>query len=279
MDFADVAGYFDEDPVRDGYTDELLFYCHTTPHDDHTSSGATARRRTMTTEDGTSAPARGVVSVYGSAWLVSNSHPDGFQGELVRRSYGLKQSTGVMACMSPADACTGSAFVTTFHAHREYFRDNQNARTESEWDVMWNIFVAGSEQLRKGYFLRQGSTLYRIRAHYPTVEGLQIAEADQLDTDALQDVTFTSNGTLDLVTDTYPTISIVAAVIQTDVTKFYRFRTAAESNHMPGDRAVFVPKSMLTPHVGGEFTMLEEIWRIVSVVPEHDCWVLHVRLA
>jgi len=278
MDFADVASFFDDDPVYDSYTGALLFYCHTTPHDDSTSSGATSRRRTMTTVDTTVAPARRAVQVYGDHWLASNSHPDAFRGENVRRSYSLKRSTGLMSKLTPAQACL-SGVGTSFHAHKEYFRDNANARTESEWDVMWNIFHAPAEGVAKGSFLRQGSTIYRVRSVYETIEELAVAETDQLDADALQTASFLSLGGIDLVTDEPSTTSITTTVVQTDVLKFYEFRTLAEGAHQPGDRTVFVAKAAVTPKVNSTFTLLGATWRVITVVDEIDSWALLARLA
>lgn len=278
MDFADVASFFDDDPVYDSYTGALLFYCHTTPHDDSTSSGATSRRRTMTTEDSTVAPVRRAVHLYEDHWLVSNSHPDAFRGENVRRSYSLKRSTGLMAKLTPGQACLSAAGVS-FHAHKEYFRDSANARTESDWDVMWNIFHAPAEDLSKGHFLRQGSTLYRVRNAYGTVEDLAIAETDQLDPDALQSATFTSLGGIDLVTDEPIASSTTTTAMQTDVAKFYEFRTLAEGTYQPGDRTVFVAKSAVTPKVNSTFTMLGSTWRAITVVDEQDAWAMLARLA
>lgn len=278
MDFADVASFFDDDPVYDGYTNALLFRCHTTPHDDQTSSGATARRRTMTTENATTPPARGVVKVYESYWLVSDSNPDSFRGELVRRSYSLKKSTGLMDLLTPGQA-TLSAAGTAIHTQKEYYRDQANARTESDWDVMWNIFAALAEPIVKGSFFRQAGVLYRVRNTYPSVDMFRIAETDQLDDDALQSALFTTAGVLNLRTDTLDTTSQAATVIQTDTQKFYEFRTQGESTQQPGDRTVFVAKSVITPKVGGEFTMLGAQWRILAVVSEQDSWALHARLA
>jgi len=277
MDIADADSFFDDDPVYDAYTGELLFHCHTTPHDDHTSSGATARRRTMTTINGTVAPARRVVTVYGDAWLVGNSNPDGFQGDLIRRSYGLKKSTGLMAAMSPAMACLGG-IGTELHAHKEYYRDNQDMRTSADWDTMWNIFCAPGEPVMKGAFLRQGGVLYRVRNVYPSIEELLVAEADQLDDDAFQGATFTST-TLDEATDTETASSIATTVIQMDLARCYEFRTLAEADVRPGDRAVFVAKSTLQPPVGAALTMLGARWRVLAVVSSGDAWNLHVRLA
>ena len=278
MDFADVASFFDEDPVYDAYTGQLLFYCHTTPHDDQTSSGATARRRTMTTPDNTYAPPRGVVTLYGSAWLVSDSNPDAFQGVNVRRSYSLKKSTGAMALLTPGQAAAGAAGVS-FHAQKEYFRDQADARTQSEWDTMWNVFCALAEPVTKGAFMRQDGVLLRIRNTYTSIDRFRISEADQFDDDAVQSVVFTSAGVPNLRTGMLDSTSLPASVIQTDVQKFYEFRTEGESAQKPGDRTIFVSKATLTPKVGAVISMLGEKWRVLAVVSELDSWALHARRA
>jgi len=278
MDILDADSFFDDDPVLDGYTGALLFHGHTSAHDDHTSSGATARRRTLSSVPDTVPPARAVVALYGDVWLITDSNLDSFEGVPIRRSYGLKKSTGLMTALSPAHACLGQP-GTDFHAHREYFRDNQDAKSSSDWDTMWNIFCPPGEPVAKGSFLRQGGTLYRVRNCYTTVEGLRVAEADQLDADALQSVTFLG-GVLDLVADAITAAGTTTTVLQTDMQKFYALRTQAEGADVrAGDRAVFVAKSALMPVVGTEFTMLGQRWRTNAVISEQDAWVLQARLA
>lgn len=276
MDFDDAAGFFNNDQALDGYTSAPLFYCHTTSHDDQTSSGATARRRTMTTAVDATAPARGVVLLYGSRWLVSDSNVDSRFGSAVRRSFSLKKSTGAMALLTPGEA-TLVAAGTEFYAQKEYFRDQANARTEAEWDTMWNVFCPANEAVVKGSFLRQGSVLLRARNAYPTIDGFRIAEADEFDAAALQSVEFTSAGVPNLRTGLLDVTSQAVTVIQTDIQKFYDFRTEGESQQKPGDRTLFVAKSVITPKVGATLAMLGENWRVLAVVSEHDAWALHAR--
>lgn len=277
MDLSGIASYFDEDEVRDAYSDALLFLGHTTAHDDHTSSGATARRRTLSAAPEAVAPTRRVVSLYGEFWLVGNSNVDSFQGAPVRRSFGLKKSTGVVDLLTAGEACQGAA-GTSFHAHKEYYRDIPDQQSSSDWDTMWNVFCPLAEPVTKGVFLREaGGRLMRVRNVYPSVDEFLVAEADQLDTDALQTVTFTREGELDLVTDSVPSASISASVIQMDVQKHYVFRTQAEAGTKPGDRAVFVAKAALTPQPGDTFSMQGADWRVVTLDDEGDAWAVLSR--
>lgn len=277
MKLANASRHFNNDFVYDGYTNSFLFQAHTSAHDDHTSSGATARRRTMRTVPGTTPPARRVVKLGLDYWLVGNSNDDTFNSQTIRRSYGLKKSTGLMSALSPAAACLGNT-GTPFHAQIEYYRDLSNPLTESELDTMFNIYCPFQEPITKGTFLRQNNLLYRVRNIYDTVDEYQIAETDGLDADALQTAHFTSNGEVSLVDDLRPMVSITTGVIQTDDLKFYRFRDAAEADRKPGDLAVFVPASALAVQVGAEFDMLGQTWQVRSVQPELDAWALHVRL-
>ncbi len=278
MNLRDVARYYDKDPVYDGYSGALLFMGHTKSHDDHASSGATSRRRTLVTIPGTSVPARGVVTLYGDRWLMSTSNVDTYQGSNIRRSYDLKKSTGLLTLYTPGAACLSTP-STTFYAHKEYFRDVSNPRSESDMDLMWNIFCPLSDAVVKGSFLEDAFGLMRVRNIYRTVSGLAVAETDQFDAGARLAATFTSNGVHDMVTDTMTTISTATTVIQTDISKFYEFSTQDDAEVDPGDLAVFVAKTALTPKVGATFTMAGKPWRAVKVMEDLDAWVLQARLA
>jgi hypothetical protein len=278
MDFADAARYFFDDPVYDSYSGAYLYSSHTSPHDDHTSSGSTARRRTMTTIVNTTPPARYVVQVLGADWIVGNSNLDGFQGIPVRRSYGLKKSTGLLRLLTPAAACLNSS-GTAFHAHKEYYKDLTNTLTDAEIDVQWNIFCPRNESVAKGSFFFDGASFFRVRSVYFSVDEYIVAETDQLDADASQAAVFTTTGALDILTDTTATSSVATTVVQTDVPKYFKFRTVAEADRKPGDRTVFVAKSVVTPAVGTTLTMLGATWRVLAVVSEGDAWALHCRLA
>jgi hypothetical protein len=117
----------------------------------------------------------------------------------------------------------------------------------------------------------------RVRNCYASIDEFWVAEADQLADDAVQSVTFAGTGTLDLVTDQVVGGSVTTTAIQTDTSKFYRFRTQAESGLQAGDRAVFVAKSAVTPPQGTTFTMQGATWRAALVVDELDAWAILAR--
>lgn len=278
MEFTAVAGYFSKDKIFDAYTGQLLFKAHTLPHDDHTSSGATSRRRTMVTEVEAAAPQRRVIRWYDTFWIVGGNNTDAFRGEQVRRSFDLKKSTGVMTVLSPAAAALTLSGLS-FHAHKEYYKDMTDATTSNDYDVMWNVFCPLSEPVRKGQFLRQGNLIFRVRNVYDTADEYRVAEADQFDFDAMTTAIFITVGERDLVTEQAEEEAITTTVLQTDIQKFYVFRTEAEAVNKPGDKLVIVAKSAVTPVVSMEFVMLGQRWRVVTVVSEDDAWAIRARLA
>ncbi len=278
MRLINAAKYFDKDKVYDAYTAAFLFNGQTSSYDEHSSTGATARRRVMSTKAGTTAPGRNAVTINTETWIVGDNNLDGFKGSIIRKNYALKKTTGLLRLLTPAEACLNSA-GTSFHAHKEYFKDMVNVLSDSEYDVMWNIFCPLNEAVLRGSFFIEGSKILRVRNAYKVQEGFTIAESDEFDTDAAQSVTFTSTAPRDTVTDIAPVTNITTTAIQTDSQKFYRFSTEAEDKLAPGDRTVFVAKSAVTPRVSSTFTMLGKKWQARAVVSEIDSWAIHARMA
>lgn len=276
MEFADAVTFFHTDPVYDAYTGALLFYGQTVPRVIN-SPGATSRQRTLETAPGTTLPARRAVRWYGSAWIVGNSTLDSYDGDVVKTNFDMKLASDTMTYLTPGQATLGQA-GTAFYAHKEYNGDRTDPVSSSDYDTMWAVYCATSEPLSKGTFLNMGGTLLRVRNTYVTHEDFRLVEADQFDDDTLQTAVF-NTGSFSLRNDSFAEGNSPVQVIQTDVPKFYEWRTAAESGMQAGDRTVFVAQSSLTPKPGMTFTMLGRGWRALSVVPDHDAWAIHARPA
>lgn len=272
-----AARYFDRDSVYDAYTNVYLFKAQMLSPAEHVS-GDTFKRHTLTTKDGITMPARNAVRIVDGVWLTANNNADTHDNEVIRRNFALKKSTGLLQLMTPAEACTNTGGLA-IHAHKEFYRDTVNIPTEADYATFWNIYCPQNENVLRGSFFRQGTTVFRVRNVYPTPEGFNVAESDQFYPDAIQAATFITTGKPDLVSDKRTAASVAASVIQTDVYKFYRFTTADEDKQKAGDRTVFVPKATVTPVIGGKLAMLGKTWQIMTIASEFDSWALHVRLS
>lgn len=275
MRLHNVARYFDNETVKDGYSGAVLFKAQVRNVNDSSSTGATLRRRTMSLAANLSVPTRRCIALGSQKWIAGLPLIDTFQGKDIRKTYNLKSATNLLKILTPGQVCANEV-GTDAYGHEEYFKDTMNAQADSELDTFWNVFLAPNEPCSQGKFLRVGSRLLRARQTYRSPEDLLVAQSDELDSDWSQVATFTELGTYNPITETYNGVPVVVNTIQVDVTKFYRWRLLAESEVQPGDRAVFAPLTV-TPLAGRNLTMLGRTWVIRSVQPESDAWALHVR--
>lgn len=277
MRFARIATFFDMEPVLDGYTGEYLFKCQFSSFDDHQSSGATARRRTLTLDPNIVMPDRKVIEIFDGKWVVGNHYVDGFQGEAIRTNYNLKSSSGLFSILTPAEACLSANGVTAY-AHMTYFRDVPDTVTTSEYYPFWNVFFPDVEVTAvRANFVRLGSTLYRIRSNYISEDGYQLAQCDELAAGSVVAVSITNNGAYNVVTETYPTVSINTFGIHIEMTKFYVLKEQIQEYEKPGDMTLFLPASAVTPTAAMRLTIVGKPWKVLTFTPVQDAWALTVR--
>lgn len=278
MKLKNVAKMFNKSPTYDAYTGDLVFKCQLVG-DSRGSSAMAHSDRSMNVAPGTVIPTRRAIQISGLNYVVGQVAIDEYKGQAIRDNYHLEESKGLMYLLTPGEACL-AATGTAFHANREFQHDLTNAGTDSEYDTFFNVLHAPSESVIPGSFFRDTSSrLYRARTDYTDQSGFQVAESDQFDTDARQAIHFSANGALDIVTGAIAGVSVDTYCVQTDLMKFYRFRTEAEGGQKPGDLVVFVAASAITPVVGALFTMNALNYRVVTVVAELDAWALRARLA
>lgn len=277
MDLHDVASFFDNDPVYDGYTGAFLFNVQAASFNDSTSDGATNRRRIFSMAPDVVIPTRRVLSLYGDRWLVGVGTPDGFGGSVIRQQFNAKRATDLVAVLTPAQALA-AAVGTSAYVQKMYFKDVVNSITDSEYDAQWNVFISPTETAAKGTFLRDGSgRLYRVRNDYLPTEGLRVLQSDELDTDALQACVF-DTGTKNPITEVVTAGTTALTCIQVDISKMYRFRHLSDGQIQPGDVALFIPTS-LTLKQGMRFTMAGARWQVMHFQAEIDAQVAQVRRA
>ena len=277
MRLHNAAIFFDRETVLDGYTGATLFKAQVKNFNDASSTGATLRRRVLSTSPASVMPARGCVRLGDLHWIAGVSLADSFQGRDIRHTYNLRIGSSLFDILTPGRACSGVVSVPPAYGYEEFFKDNQDNLTGSAYDTFWNIFFSPSEPIVVGSFLRVGSRMLRVRQTYVNAEDLRVAESDELDADWSQTVVFTDLSTYNPVTDTYTGTTISVQGVQLDSFKLYKWRVESEAQKKPGDRTVIVPLT-ITPVVGATFTMVGRSWRVISAQPELDAWALHSRL-
>jgi len=275
MRLEDAATYFDTCPVVDGYTLAPLWDCQFSSFNDTNAVGSTSTRRTLSIAPGLALPARRVVKIFDDRWIIGDGNPDEWQGGQIRQGFNMRKATDLTAILTPAQACLGSA-GTPAYSQKLYFKDMVNASTDEVYDVFWNVFFAPDEPLTKGGFLRNGTTLYRIRGLYLPHGDLRIAQADELDV-VPATATF-ATGAIDEVTEARAAGTTSASVILLDFNKAYDYQTEADPKAQAGDMAMLVAVSALAaPTVNDRVTLGSRTWLVLNTVQQQDAWLLHVR--
>lgn len=273
----DAARRFSDTLALDAYTDEELFEVAFTSYDDHASSGATARRRVLQLTETDVPPERSCIKLYGEIWIVGTGSPDSFGGSIIRVSYGMKKATDLAKLGSPAQTITGVG-QTQAYVQKLYFKDTFDTVTESDSNVAWNVFLSPHEVIESGMIVATSDLLLRVRKTYLPVEGLRVAECDEMEANSAQTAIFSENGGYDSTTDSYTVINTSVPALIVDYNKLYKLHSAADAPYVPGDLAVLVAKTALTPKVGSYFSMLGTKWRVLTVQTELDSWLMHVRV-
>lgn len=271
-----AARFFDDTPVYDGYTGEYLWPCQFSSFNDANAVGSTSTRRILSIAPGLQLPARRVIKIFDDVWLVGDGNPDSWKGEPIRQSFNMKKSNVSVEICTPAQACLGTA-GTQAYAQKIYFKDTINSLNNADYDPFWNFFLAPTEPVAKGAFLRAGSQLYRVRSDYVPLEDLRIAQSDSVDAGPVSAV-FTT-GAYNPVTDSFAATTVTAPVILLDFTKLYAYQSKASERVASGDMNALVAKASLTPVVGKSLSLSSVDWKILSVESEQDAWLLHLRKA
>jgi len=275
MRLKDAAKRFNDAQAYDAYTSDPLFKCQFTSFDDHSADGATARRRVLNIPENLTIPTRRCIRLYDQAWLVGVGSPDSFAGSAIRVQYGMKKATDLALLATPAGVLTSTGMRAYVQKH--YYRDNMDTKTESDNQIAWNVFVAPVETVITGMFI-VADVLLRVRNTYLPVEGLRVAQCDDLGPVSIVAATFTENGTYNPLTDTWGTVNIATTVILVDYARLYQLASKADPTYEPGDVSVLVRQAAVTPAVGARFTMNGKTWRVLSVQSELDSWLLHARI-
>lgn len=277
MRLKDAARRYNDALAKDAYTGDQLFRCAFTSFDDHAASGATARRRVLSVPESTQIPVRSAIDLYGEIWLVGSGSADSFGGSVIRDSYGMRRASDLARIGTPgqAIAAAGQTFV---YIQKQFFKDTFDTVTESDSSVAWSVFVSPLESVPSGSIIVTSDMRLRVRKSYLPIEGLRLAECDELEPDTAQTAVFVTNGVYNPVTDTYTSVTVSALVFVVDYNKLYQLHTASDAPYVAGDKAVLVAKAAITPVVGAQFTMLGITWRVLTVQSELDCWLLHARV-
>jgi hypothetical protein len=277
MRLADVARRFEKTNVYDGYTGQLLpFKAQTSSFDDHSSIGATSRRRVVSVSTSTGMPTRNVITLFGDTWIVGDKNIDGYIGTEIRAGYNIRKSTGLYEILTPGQAALATVGISA-HAYLNIDKDIQDSLNTADVTTYWRAFFAHTEMLYSGSIFRLGTTYYRVRTSYETPDKFTLAESDNLDNCRVA-VNFISTG-YDLITDTSSIATIATYGLLFNYVQGYTKNNPGLVKQEAGDKLLIVAKSTVTPELGQKVTAGSTAYTVKGIADELDSWLLHVRPA
>lgn len=265
--------------MYDAYSGALLFKIQTSTFLESSAEGSTAARRVISVAPDLNVPAHSCILALDQIWITGASNPDEWQGSVIRKAYWTRLATDNLKLLTPAEAATNAAGVPLFGS-KKFLRESLNGATNSELDPVWEISVSTSVNVERGYFLKSGNTLYRVRMDYNDLDGFKTCQSDEVD-EPVTAVSFTTSEVYDPIKDAYvPQVTDVTA-ITLDYAKAYTKTSATNIKPEQGDLCMVVAKGSFTPKVGQEISIstgsFEGLWRVLALLSELDSWKLHIR--
>ncbi len=271
-EFIDVASHFDDTYIYDGYTNAQLYKGQFGTFDEAARDGTTSKRRTLSLRPNLVIPTRRLVSVIGNQWVVGDGTPDSFDDTVVRTTYWLKRVTDIAQVLTPAQVCADATGVD-LGIHKVYFRDTISA-TNSDYDAFFHVFCNLAEIPPKGSYIRTGSDYLRVRNSHRDINGMALAECDELDSPTRVSITVPNSGVYDPVTDTYPGGSSTIQGLLFDRYKGFNYQTQADPLNMPGDKTLILATNK---PVGQTLVIASVTWQVIAKQAELDGWSVQIR--
>jgi hypothetical protein len=280
MDLSVAAGFFDDQPVYDAYTGDLLYNGQPDLHDLSERDAATGWRRTMSSIDLVEST-RGAVRLEEEVFLTGRVVKDFLQGSVVRK----------YVMLHPADSLVTYGFAENFLTHvitpvsayaaTSWLKDRKFELQGSELYPEYVTFLhpVESPDYSMVILLATGDYL-RVQSVSQQTGGLLSVTSFSMGADALQTIAYVAAGAYDVAADSSSASAPVSVPAFIEFFRAsYHFVNNAAAKYERADMAVTVSKtSVVLPKTGDTLTDRGVTYRVLEVQDDaHGSWMLHVR--
>lgn len=280
MDMANLASYFDNDALRDGYDDTYLFDAQFASYDGTSIQTGFVRRRTLSAAMACVPPSHSVVKSYGDRWVLGAWVVDGFHGEPIRKTTSAKLVTDYFAVLTPGQAASRTAATKNLYANVDHLKDTVNSPTDSDYDAQFEVHMSAQAGVVRGAILKSAQKYLLVREGFVDADGFLKLVADSIGDnlsgswEGNPEVAVATSGAWDPVTETAGVGQSTTGLLL-DFYKLYDYVTNADEYQRKGDRTLLLANSV-TVAPGDTLTISGRPWKIVTKQPLLDAWQLHV---
>jgi len=280
VDFSDVAAFFDDSGVLDGYTGDSLFSGQMDLYGGAVRDSLTGFRRSVSA-DLIIESTRGVVSIEDRLFLAGRIISDYFQGGLIRQHLILHPCDGLFEAAPAANFLNSGSLDDFYGAEALLKEDNERAESSQLFNVV-NIYSSTTEGVPRDYLLKSSSGIYfRVQNVERTTGGFQALVCSELGSGVLQPaVSYAALGAYDTATDSSSMSDpiLIPGFLERYQTN-YRYLSGDAAGFESGDKVLTVSTSdVAAPQTGDEATIASVLYQVLGFQEDElGSWELHTR--
>lgn len=284
MDLSVAASMFDDQPVYDKYTDELLFTGQPLNYDGSVRDSVASWRQSISAAAVT-APSRGVIALGRDTFITGRVIQDFFQGDVIRENVILHPCDDTYTKGAAVNFLTVPVPVeiVPFYGGVTWRKSSSDEKESPEFHNVCDIYFSDTESYPSPdeLILAGNGILYRVRSIENREGGFIVAVCSELGTNSVVDASYVSKGAYNSATDSVlGGIPVdIKAIVELAKTNF-KFVVAATAKYEPGDRIVTVRAvDVISPRPEDSVTASGVTYRVISVHLDEagSCWELHCR--
>ena len=284
MDISVAASMFDDQPVYDGYTNDLLFMGQPLNYDGSVRDSVASWRESLSAVK-IELPDRGVVLLGSSTFLTGRVLQDFFQGDVVRENVILHPCDGSYSAGSSADFLTDPLplSVVPFFGGVTWRKSSSDEKDSPEYHNICDIYFSTTENRPEpdNLILADNGIMYRVRSVEDREGGFLVAVCSELGFNTVVGMTYSAKGAYDSVTDSLApgTPVVMKGILELTKTNF-KYLVADTAKYEPGDRVITIRAAdVSSPEPEDTIVAIGVNYKVVSAQLDDagSCWKLHCR--
>ncbi len=284
MDISTAASMFDNQPVLDAYTEDLVFVGQPLNYDGSVRDSVASWRQAISALK-VIVPARGVVKFGNEVFIAGRIIQDFFQGDVVRENLILHPCDGTYQQGAATNFLTAPVDIIPFHGGVTWRKSTSDEKESPELHNVCDIYLSKTETYPTpdDLILADNSIMYRVISVENREGGFIVAVCNELGFNVVVDASYIKKGVYDSATDAMADGVPIAlkAIVELTRTNF-KFLVADTAKYEPGDRVITVRNvDVVSPDPEDSVTVSGVVYRVISACLDDrgSCWELHCRRA
>jgi hypothetical protein len=273
-----AASFFDNTPCYDGYTGLLAFKAQMSLYDGSKRDSEMTDRRHLSAAPGVQIPARRVIQIDDTRYIVGHAYSDHYRGQAIRQGLVAHEAKHLVQLRTLAEVClaqpgfeawSGKAFVKNLA-----FTEQTSLLPRQE-----HFHFSTTEPVGHAAVITLAGEHFLVREVEDGVAGTRVALADELPGPVV--ISIILPGAYDPLTETSGPASAPITALQVRWQSLFRRGHRAAPEFGPEDAQLVIAKASATPAVGARVTTPDGVRFLQSVMPFEDVWLckaaLHAR--